>query len=516
MRRLSAVGLGTVAMIVTAIGQFLWAQQNGVVETPTIADQILNGKPSFLVAVDVNRKSREYRQGDNFSLTVASEEDAYLYVLYQQADGKVFQVYPNKFQPNNIVKARQAVHVPAENDMFRWSVGAPFGKETVKVIASKEPVDVLSDPGFIKARFNPVDEKQVKGIEVEMAEAKPIRWAESDVSITTVPNTLPPADSKHHRYGVFIGVSERELDNTSVGKHPAYVEEFASSRNARKMAEVMQEQGRLEGVRMLLNTGATKKNIEDALTKWLPSVSRPGDTVFVFYSGISGQKKDLNGDESDGMDEYLQAHDTWTRADMAIMKELKENGKLEAYLVKPYDARESQYQELGEDAESKWLEHFAISDDLLARWLQRLDGRQVVFIADSNHGGGYVGTDNSKSLGQTLKSGFHFDFLEGESQRLNALGQGNHAIFCAAHVNETTTARPTQDLGVMTFCLAEYLLQPGGGKKIEDCYQTCDAEMAKYFAQMNRELEAAGNPKRIIPSHPLMINHSKQPVIFKP
>jgi len=48
----------------------------------------------------------------------------------------------------------------------------------------------------------------------------------------------------------------------------------------------------------------TKKNIETGF-RILTSRSRPGDVVFVMFSGHGGQQEDLDGDESDGFDETL-------------------------------------------------------------------------------------------------------------------------------------------------------------------------------------------------------------------
>jgi hypothetical protein len=47
-----------------------------------------NRQPAFLVRAEVNHATRDYREGDALSVGVASEVDAYLYVFYQQADGK--------------------------------------------------------------------------------------------------------------------------------------------------------------------------------------------------------------------------------------------------------------------------------------------------------------------------------------------------------------------------------------------------------------------------------------------
>ena len=48
----------------------------------------------------------------------------------------------------------------------------------------------------------------------------------------------------------------------------------------------------------------TKKNILAGF-RILTSRSKPGDCVFVLYSGHGGQTEDLDGDEEDGMDETM-------------------------------------------------------------------------------------------------------------------------------------------------------------------------------------------------------------------
>ena len=117
----------------------------------------------FYVRVSVDRQYRIYGEGEILTLKVRCEEDAYLYVLYQQADGKIFQIFPNSGQPDNRIKARQDIQVPAADDAFRWVVGPPFGHEVVKVIASKKPVDALSLPGLKDDHFNPVTQEHVEG-----------------------------------------------------------------------------------------------------------------------------------------------------------------------------------------------------------------------------------------------------------------------------------------------------------------------------------------------------------------
>lgn len=484
-----------------------------------LASQLMNEKPSFLVGVKLNRPTCEYREGDTLTVQVTSEEDAYVYVLYQQADGQVFQVFPNKFQANNLVKARQSVRVPGETDLFRWTVGKPFGKEVVKVLATKEPVDVLSQPELLKGRFNPVKKQDLKGVEVELGPDKPIRWAETDVVLHTFPNTQPPATSKARRYGVFFGVSEHKFNKYLVaarGKE-ASKDLSASHRDAQKLAEVMRVGGRLDDLKLYTNDQATKANMRLAITEWLPSVSRPGDTVIIYFSGHTGQMPDANGDEPDGKDEYLVPHDMLGPQEFVALAELQKAGKLTENEAAQFEQLRSDVQQLGPAPELKLIEQSAVSDDLMARWVQRLEGRQVVFISDSCHSGGFAQDEaNFKSLAPATSPETAFDFLQGEAGRLKNLGQSEHAILCAAHANEFAAERPTKDLSVLTYCLIDFLNRPNGSQKLEDGFKFCEAEMQQYFEIWNKALEAAGRTERMKPSHPFLLNHCTQPVFLKP
>ena len=59
----------------------------------------------------------------------------------------------------------------------------------------------------------------------------------------------------------------------------------------------------------LANEQATRANIEHAIRRHLPAVTRPGDTVLIYWSGHGSRCADTDGDEKDGFDEYLVPHD---------------------------------------------------------------------------------------------------------------------------------------------------------------------------------------------------------------
>ncbi len=99
-------------------------------------------------------------------------------------------------------------------------------------------------------------------------------------------------------------------------------------------------------VMLLLDGAATKAAIRAALTVWLRGRVKAGDQVVFFFSGHGSQIPDVNGDESDGLDETLAPADV-----------------------------------LSDGASND------ITDDELHAWLGTLPTTQVTVILDSCHSG---------------------------------------------------------------------------------------------------------------------------------
>ena len=60
-----------------------------------------------------------------------------------------------------------------------------------------------------------------------------------------------------------------------------------------------------DDVRLVLDSDATRKGILGAMDEWLIAGTKPGDEIFLYYSGHGFQTKDNDGDESDRLDETL-------------------------------------------------------------------------------------------------------------------------------------------------------------------------------------------------------------------
>ncbi len=315
-----------------------------------------NATPTFLAHVAVDRADGVYHEGETLSIRFAAEREARLYLLYHQADGRCMLLFPNPARSDNRVPARQVVQVPGPGEPFRFRVQSPFGVELLQVLASAQPIaelDVLAAQGQGRApTVAPALLDQVRGRLLQAGQP----WAEHRVPIRTLPLSERPPGRPPVRAGLFIGIGKY--------LHP---EIGPTHDELRHSAEVfhgqMTRRGGLDPARtkLIVDQQATRANMEELITRWLPSVTQPGDTVFIYFSGHAGTTPNLDGSEPDGLDE----------------------------MIGPYDLEAGDPGMTREQREARFRDS-SIVDDVLARWIEELSGRHVVLILDTCHSGGVV------------------------------------------------------------------------------------------------------------------------------
>lgn len=458
-----------------------------------------NFRTKFLVRVSVDRPSRDYRAGEQIKVTVVSEIDAYAYVFYKQADGKVFLIFPNAEQPNNKLPAKQSVSIPAAKDNFRWEVGAPFGAERLTVLASTEPLASLNDPRLRAELFNPVGGKQLKGVELELGEEQPAEWSIQHIDITTYDRREPLADKPARRFGVFFGVADYLFNDEAIlaSKEGRPLNLPTCQADAEQLGAALKEMGEFDDVRVFTNDRSTKAQIQESITRWLASVSQPGDACFIYFSGHGGQIPDLSGDEKpdpgseDANDETLIPYDYFGYSLYEKAEEENRAGTLPAEKQPALQAARKivgQFTETFHKAMALELVT-TITDDEFGNWLhQALDGRQVVVMLDSCHSGGFGTTAKGELTDKPVQS-VHFNFLDGEIARLKDIGQSDTALFATCSPFESVMVPREGDfpvrMSLMTYFIVEQLHTAQGSIDLDASFQNCHDKMAKYFADGN-------------------------------
>jgi hypothetical protein len=419
-----------------------------------IVEELRNERAPFMVRVDVDHSNRIYQLGDMMRVTVTSEKPGYLYLFYFMADGKVSCLFPNKYQTENFIPPNRKVVVPALSDTFRIRIGPPFGWEVLKAVVSPERLKSLDVEELTKGHMMQVETRGVRGAYVEQLKPDPAAWAEHDVWIHTVerqegdakPSGTARRTSNDHdgklRVGVFIGIAEFQDKRIRPLQAPG--------EDARQLERLMCETGKLDKSFVLIDGEATLQKIRQTICGDVARMTGPGDTVIIYASTHGARCSDKEGDEDDGFDEFLAVHDT----------NIDTTGTVRTT---------------------------ALMDDAFGRWLQLLDGREVIVLLDTCHSGGQAGKASDPSE-KGLRSWDHcakgfclpgtlsmpdqnvFDFLDGEMIRAKDIGQRDAVLLAAADASQKAFERRSGDLSVMTYYLLE-LLKSQGQVTLQDAYE---------------------------------------------
>lgn len=381
--------------------------------TDVIQGVVRNEHPAFVVRVDVDHPDRTYQDGEQMQVTVMSEKEGYLYLLHQSAEGKLGCLFPNRVQRDNLIADHKEITVPASDALFRLRMGPPYGTETLMAVVTHQqvPVSQFGVKSLIEADVTPLNPDDLEAVVREL-QNEPAGWAEHHVSVTTTPRRQTPPSQELRRVALLIGISEYqddEIRNLTV-----------SHRDAQVLAAVLSEKCQFDDVILLVNQQATLANIREAICTTLVQNTRPGDEVFIFWSGHGGRCADDNGDEPDGYDEYMV----------------------------PYDARVGSL---------NTLRRTMLIDDTFGRWVQDLDGRKVVMILDTCYSGGQATQEKGLGLPDPAPAGV-FDFFDGELARTKDVGQKEAALMCSAKASQIAFERREEDLSVMSYFLIESLL----------------------------------------------------------
>jgi len=81
-----------------------------------------------------------YRDGENLQVLAVVNQDAYLKLYHVDVAGQTKLIWPNAFGGGDgKVLAGKAVSIPGPSDPFAFRLGAPYGTEFIKAVASTAP-----------------------------------------------------------------------------------------------------------------------------------------------------------------------------------------------------------------------------------------------------------------------------------------------------------------------------------------------------------------------------------------
>jgi hypothetical protein len=92
-----------------------------------------------------------YRAGETITLDLQPTQDAYTYCYYQDGVGTISRIFPNRFQPDALIRARQLKRVPPPGGGFSIRFDRPQTREAFLCIAADREIGLLL-PNALKAQ----------------------------------------------------------------------------------------------------------------------------------------------------------------------------------------------------------------------------------------------------------------------------------------------------------------------------------------------------------------------------
>lgn len=451
--------------------------------TPAAIEQT---QPRFFVHADTDPTSREFYDGEQIKLKIQCEVDAFIYVLYTQADGLTYVVLPNSGSSVNKVPAKQEVRIPSVKDSFRWTVSAPFGKERIKVIASTVRIPALEAPEMRKRQATPIGQKQIEELVKEIQSKIPAdQWSEVSIEITTAAGAKPATPSTSKRYGLFFSVpfqlstginAVRKNDPSLQGQNLGLptVTDGLLLKGALRLVQGLDESAIFpdpfsKDMQQFVSTLAFRDRIKSGITEHLPEVAKAGDTVIIYFSGHGATFPDPR--KNGALQSYLVPCDALDFETLMTLLKVKDAGllkpdSLESKMLARAEKiladekidvgplREDKWQSLTDrqkfDLASKieilFIEKTAITSDEFSHWTQSLSHCRVVVILDACMSGGFATAKDAVQtkallpglIKKQLTDPQDFQFFQPQMERLKSLGDVNTALMAAARINETS------------------------------------------------------------------------------
>ena len=151
----AAVALTGPALAVDSYKDLSIQQRAMVDQFPVIPEDNSASEHSLSITTKLDRADGNYRPGEELKLTVETTEDAYIWVFDVGTSGRVHQIFPNKYEEDNFVRAGQSVTLPNADAEYQYIASEPEGVELLTVIASQDKGSLTQDLVDMETRAGP-------------------------------------------------------------------------------------------------------------------------------------------------------------------------------------------------------------------------------------------------------------------------------------------------------------------------------------------------------------------------
>jgi hypothetical protein len=87
-----------------------------------------------------------YVKGEELRIHFYANRDCYIKIYHIDVNGNMQLIFPNQYHKGNMLKKNTVYTIPDESYGFTFTLGAPFGTEFIKIMASTKQFDEVEDP----------------------------------------------------------------------------------------------------------------------------------------------------------------------------------------------------------------------------------------------------------------------------------------------------------------------------------------------------------------------------------
>jgi hypothetical protein len=109
------------------------------------------GEAPRLTLANARGARPSYRAGESITLSLQPTQDAYTYCYYKDGVGSVSRIFPNRFQPDPLIRARRMIQVPPVGGGFSIRFDKPRTREAFLCVAADREIG-LRLPDRLKAQ----------------------------------------------------------------------------------------------------------------------------------------------------------------------------------------------------------------------------------------------------------------------------------------------------------------------------------------------------------------------------
>jgi len=102
-----------------------------------LADTAIKNTIDIEVTTHLGDK-QTFQKGDIISFLISLDREAFVLMIYEDAEHNLLQIIPNRFRQSNRYGTGLFMSVPNRDEPFEFVVSPPFGKETIWVFASEQ------------------------------------------------------------------------------------------------------------------------------------------------------------------------------------------------------------------------------------------------------------------------------------------------------------------------------------------------------------------------------------------